>query len=652
VKTAAPFAGTSSRDHDPATAIADPAAASNESVSAIQSKESSSMSTRIVRLAVAFAGLSLTVMAQSIGPSTSIPPYMLPNDNLPPGSVSTTSLLTAADSVGGYRMVGIPDGMGGFATNGTITFVSNHELGAAQGIARAHGSTGAFISRWTMNPATMEILSGRDHNTAPADVHPYDRSAQDWTTGTFAFDRFCSADLPEQGAYQFGSLGTPSRILLNGEETRPPFATRHGSAWAHVLTGPATSQTWELPHLGQCSWENAVASPYPQAKTIVMCLDDSDAQTNPALTTDPSEIYVYIGQKQSSGNDITRAGLAGGTLYGVRVRVNGTVVAAETNAGGIGAQVGTFELVNLGDASTFNGAAQQTMSIANDILRMQRVEDGSWDPRPGHENDFYVVTTASTSTNSRLWRLRFTDITQPELGGLIYLLLNGSEGQQMFDNLCCDAHGRVMLQEDPGSAARLAKMWMYDIETGRLIEIAAANPTYFQPGSPAFQTNNEESSGVFPAFDLLGDGWYLGCLQNPSVLADPEIVVRGQFLAFYVDPTLGREFDLWFTSPGGPGSIQMHHRWGTPNAAVFTGVAMNPGSFPFGWFYGIDLSFGDLLTQANFGPPFLATLNGQGSLSSPVFAPLASGLELYAVALDDVFSPSPRISDPVSYVIP
>lgn len=613
------------------------------------------MSSKHLRTAAAILAFAAVASGQVIGPSTSTPPYSIPNPALPPGSVQTVSLLTTGDSIDGYRLVGLPDGLGAFQSGGTTTIVSNHELGATQGIVRSHGSAGAFVSRWEID-AAKAVLSGRDHNTAPTDVYPFNRVTNTWNAGTFAWDRFCAADLAAPGAYQFGGLGTSARILLNGEEIRPPGSARHGSAWAHLVTGAGINQTWELPHLGQCSFENVVASPFPQLKTIVMCLDDSSAVTNPAVDPQPSEVYVYVGNKQAAGDDITKAGLVGGTLYGVRVSVGGVVVGGESNNNGMGTGIyagsGTFELVTIGDASTFIGAVQETISIANNVFRMQRVEDGAWDPRPGHENDFYFVTTASPTTNSRLWRLRFTAIAQPELGGQIDIILTGNEGQLMFDNVCVDSYGRVFLQEDPGAATQLAKTWMYDTTNGRFTEVARHDPAYFSPGGPNFLTTNEEASGIIPAFDLLGDGWYLCSDQNHASSADPELVEGGQLFAMWVDPNLGHEFSLWFTSPGGSGSIQSHLMFGAQSGAFFAPVSLLAGNFPNGSFFGLDISFADLIAQFFVGDPFQNTLDAQGKYNSATFSPVMSGLTIYSVALDDVFVPFPAVSAPVQYTIP
>jgi hypothetical protein len=70
------------------------------------------MSTRHRRLTItaclgALAGVALSAHAIT-GPSSSASPYIL---RAQPGVV-TTSILTVGDSVNGYRLAGIPDGLG------------------------------------------------------------------------------------------------------------------------------------------------------------------------------------------------------------------------------------------------------------------------------------------------------------------------------------------------------------------------------------------------------------------------------------------------------------------------------------------------------------------------------------------------------------
>ena len=523
-----------------------------------------------IAVAVAVIALSGAAFAQNKGPSTTTEPYVLPTR---PG-VTTTSILTTGDNIGGYRMVGIPDGTGAWNENHrTFNFVSNHELGRTVGVPRAHGSKGAFVSRWQIERGTLKVLNGRDHLTGPNDVHTWVGGA--YQAGTTAFERLCSADLPRQSAFSRGSIGTSRRIFLSGEETSPPFTADHGRVFAHVLTGPGKNQSWELPRLGKMSFENAVASPYRQDKTIVMLNDDASRETN-VIPSDnvcktlgqtgcveaPSELYVYIGTKQRHGNDIERAGLTNGYLYGVRVLDKGTVVTGENKDFVFGSSAlvtsARFELHNFFDVSGMTGVQIQDAAIANQVTQFIRIEDGAWDPRRGKERDYYFVTTGRITTDaatwrpSRLWRLRFDDIEHPVKGGAIEMLLSNSfyTGQQatpdndpnyqMFDNMTIDRRGRIVLQEDVGGNNRLGRIYVYGIDSGKLELVAQHNPKFFKPGEPGLLTNDDESSGVIDASRVLGDGWFLLTVQSHKASTDLELVEGGQFVAMYIDPSVAR----------------------------------------------------------------------------------------------------------------
>lgn len=459
------------------------------------------------RLAAA-AALVVPAVGQNIGPSTSVVPYVLPSRT----GVTTTSILTVDDptsTIGGYRMVGIPDGLGAFAgpTSGSLTLLMNHELSNTAGIVRANGFAGSFVSRWEIQTGTFAVTSGRDFSLSPTDMN--------WSSqAPRALSRFCSADLALPSAFRFGDLGTDARIFTNHEESGI-----EGTAWAHIATGSATNQAWELPALGRFSGENAVPCPFAQSKTLVMGLDD----------TTPGQLYLYVGTKTSTGNDIERAGLTNGVLYGVKV----PGVADETRATPIHS---TFEMANLGSQIGVTGATLDANSIAAGVTRFLRPEDGCWDARPGHQNTFYFVTTDTVTASggrSRLYRLVFTDITQPELGGTIDALLTGTEGGEMFDNVCIDGRGRILIQEDVGNNARLGRIWLYDTASASFGEICTANPSFFQSGAANFITTDEEASGVIDAEALLGAGWFLFDMQAHRNIGG-ELVENGQLLALYV----------------------------------------------------------------------------------------------------------------------
>src|SRR5262245_34693382 len=239
---------------------------------------------------------STAAVAQETGPSTTTPPYILPSSGLPDGAVRTISLLSAGDSIGGYRMVGVPDGLGAWIEDGQVTLMMGHELTRAEGIERTHGAKGSFVSRYTFDPVTLSVLTGRDHNASPTDVYTFDKSALVWVTGADAWERLCSGDLAAQSAFQYRGFGTTKRMFLDGEETRVPFTSDYGRAYAHVATGPDHDQTWELPALGRMSYENLLANPLSQLKTIVMGMDDGEVGTS-ATTGSPSELYMYVGTK-------------------------------------------------------------------------------------------------------------------------------------------------------------------------------------------------------------------------------------------------------------------------------------------------------------------------------------------------------------------
>jgi len=483
----------------------------------------------------------------NIGPSTITEPYLVPSV---PG-VKFISLLTVGDSIEGYRMVGIPDGLGAYASsNGNFTLLMNHELGGTSGIVRAHGSKGAFVSRWIIDRATLKVRRGQDFTQTPNDVYTFDPTTDHYLQGTIAWQRFCSGDLAKEGAFYYNGLGTTERIYLNGEEITTvanSVVVDQGRAWARVATGGHAGETWHLPLMGRMAYENLVASPHPQEKTIVALLDDSSINTAPLITSSvPSEVYFYIGRKKKHGHPIVAAGLTNGNFYGVKVSVEGNPVTEESNDFGLGIAAtgfvgkGRFSLHDMGDVSDLTAVQIEELSFAARVTRLQRVEDGAWDP--ARRNDFYFVTTASLTANCRLWRLRFDDIERPEKGGTIEILLKGNEGQGMLDNVTIDHRGRILMDEDPGGDDRVAKIWLYDISSGSFIQVGEHNPKFFEPtilNNSAFLTNDEESSGIIDAEHILGEGWFLLDVQAHKTNPDPELVEFGQLLAMYVDPEIG-----------------------------------------------------------------------------------------------------------------
>ncbi len=440
------------------------------------------------------------------GPNSSQTPYLVPSV----ADVAFTAILTATDVVGSYTMAGLPDGLGAYDNNnGTFTVLINHEMGTAEGAVHAHGSKGAFVSKWVVNKSDLSVVSGADLIQT---INLWNTTTSSYTPGTTAFGRFCSADLPEVSAFynSITGLGTQERIFMNGEESG-----NEGRAFGHIATGASAGVTYELPALGKFSWENSVASPKASDKTVVAGMDD----------TTPGQVYIYVGTKTGTGTDVEKAGLTNGKLYGVAV----SSYVTETN-GSIPADETAFTMVDLGDVRNITGTTLNTNSNNSGVTTFLRPEDGAWDP--AHPNDFYFATTNGFGSPSRLWRLRFADVTNPETGGTISAVLNGTEGQQMLDNLTIDGYGHVLLVEDVGGNAHLGKTWQYTIATDEFKQVASHDETRFLTGAANFLTQDEEASGILDVESILGPGYFLVVDQAHYAIAG-DVVQGGQLLSMY-----------------------------------------------------------------------------------------------------------------------
>lgn len=492
---------------------------------------------------MAGAAVALTALAAgcmpagtSIGPSTATPPYLLPSA---PG-VSMESLLTVGDVVGGQAFVGIPDGLGLIAGSDTSTLYVNHELSATQGTVRAHGQAGAFVSKLTLDRGDHSVVASEDliksvsyYDYATGQPSPTPSAGQ-----LAAFSRFCSGTLAESGRFfnWDNGRGTFKPIYFANEETGV-----EGRTFGVTPDGVAT----QLPRLGLTSWENTVPAANQTDTTTIIGNDDGN----------PGEIQVYVGAKKATGGALVRAGLTNGSLFGLKVA-------------GIADDAAFRVAYNKGDAVPFSladinwnqsGANQQAQKTAAGVLAFNRIEDGQFDP--SNPNDYYFLTTegGEGATNAGggggLWRMRFTNIERPDLGGSLTLLLDGTEmgtrGLNKPDNVTFDTHGNLLIQEDPGNEAVVARVFAFEVSTSRLAEVATFDPDRFTPGRPAFITQDEESSGIIDAESQFGRGAFLLDAQVHTANGLPpgtgpgtaqELVERGQLLLLRV-PNFAAVYD-------------------------------------------------------------------------------------------------------------
>lgn len=475
-------------------------------------------------------------MATSSQASYVVPADLDPSTPQLDTGVSFQALLTTGDQVGlkddgvtPWRFGGIPDGLGAFDNlDGTFTVLVNHELPGNRGIVRDHGAIGSYVSALTIDKTTLEVLEGKD---LIEDVHLFNPLTDSFTATAAVISRLCSADLAPVSAYYNAATGlgyNGGRIFLSGEETGS-----EGRLFAHFASGIQAGNSFELADHGKFSWENAVANPNSGDKTVVAGLDDSTG----------GQLYFYVGDKKATGSALDQAGLIGGTLFGLSVTELAATANDETSAPNpLGAdESSAFTLVSLGDVESQTGVQLEQNSEAGGITSFLRPEDGQWDTI--NPNRFYFVTTASFTGPSRLWAVDFVDGANPQLGGTVRLLLNGTEGQKMMDNMTVDNRGHVIIQEDVGNNSFLSRVLNYDPATDTLTTIGTHDPARFLTGAPNFLTQDEESSGVIDVTDILGTSTQNAYLLDVQAhyATDAELVEGGQLVLMRADKNLGPE---------------------------------------------------------------------------------------------------------------
>jgi hypothetical protein len=498
---------------------------------------------------------AIAASSTSTGPSTSTAPYVLPIAD----GVHIKSILTVGDgsASNGYKMVGIPDGLGMIRQGANLVLYANQEIGDSGtpnftplGIPRRHGQAGAFVSRWVIDPATLRVKEGSDWINPGVRFYDY-LSGEYVTSGArFAdsaaqnpyFLRFCSGTLSDPGIFYNESTkaGYKGQVYFANEESGD-----NGRAFGITREGDATA----LPRFGLFSWENT--KPAANRSDTTLVIGDEDGPT------DGSQLWIYVGTKQRDGEPVAKAGLTNGDdhiIDAVNAAVTTDAQWRSTYGKAVGARVVLVD--NDWDAT---GAAQNS-TAKTDGLNLNRIEDGHWDP--SHPNDFYFVTTQGGVVSGSglnggdtggLWRIRWDDIENPDAGATLTLLLDGSEtpndGTKLnkIDNLTIDTHGNILIQEDPGNVNHIARIVAYRISDGALGVVARFDPNLFSTratADPSKLTIDEESSGIIDTEEFLGAGTFFFDAQVHTAKGLPagtgpgtvqEFVERGQFLTLKVD---------------------------------------------------------------------------------------------------------------------
>jgi hypothetical protein len=260
---------------------------------------------------------------------------------------------------------------------------------------------------------------------------------------------------------------------------------------------------------------------------------------------------------------------------------------------------------------------------------------GGPSPETGASNQIYLPIPPGASTVSFNWDFYNADSTSSALYN---------------DGMAVD-----VIAVCPGpSIGNLVYVDSFTPVSGLLVDTACANPAGAGLGDVApFGAPNTFGPAAFPGgIPPFGSFLRIQVWNGGDNTFSSRGVVDTVVFGFGPVPC-----SLQFTSPFGPGSIQMDN---TPCPAVagasyFNPITLLPGVFPGGWFFGLDITFTDLANQFYTGYPFTGGLDATGaSTFGPVAAPFLSGLTLYGVTTHFTLGFGSFISAraPVSYTIP
>jgi hypothetical protein len=281
---------------------------------------------------------------------------------------------------------------------------------------------------------------------------------------------------------------------------------------------------------GNVNGENIVRT-VPNATSFTIGVDADDlAETafttgKVALTADTIVFTTSAAHGLAEGDQIKVAGndLAG--MHTVSGAPSTTVFTVQAEGAAFSITGGT--VAQLLDVSfkkiptNIDGEAQQVLARLRGT-EFSRVEDLFVNPK--NANEVYFITTQSDADGvgvagvketgrdgGGLWKMTFVDIANPRQGAYLELILDGSEASMSdgiklnkIDNMSLTDNGEVvLLQEDPGANAQLARLLALRLSDNKLVTVARFKSELFSRTSfDTYLTDDEESSGVFDATKL------------------------------------------------------------------------------------------------------------------------------------------------------
>ena len=495
---------------------------------------------RRIRVAVAAGVAVLASAIGAAGPSlaaTSVKPYVKPVG----GHYEVKALFSADDKVpllgGGsgqqYRMVGVPDGLGGRPNgDGTSTLYMNHELGftaLSEPVVGGPKNRGAIVSRWILDGDGDPVAGRRaydriyeeDELLGPAPVVGNEAQMPS------QFARFCSGFLagPRQGFDRW--------IYLTNEEdaTASTFDGMGG-----VSVAIFDNELHTLPALGHYSKENTVVQPGRGKRTVIFSFEDGPATLD-------NQLYMYVGKKDRSkrASVLERNGLVDGKVYVFRALDPALNSERTFTSGSV-----TGEWIEIPGADELSAEELEAAADAVGAMTFVRPEDGAFNPN--NRNEVMFDTTGSSSGADdgvnelgRLYSLRLHpgNPLKPAKLSIVYnadtIVGAGGDIAISPDNL--DMNRRhLMINEDGTTESRAVmaakgrdgSIWRFDLDRGPVhaVGVDAATATRVAQLDPAGRDGIAvapgvwETSGIIDASSLIGgDTWISDVQAHPPTTA-------------------------------------------------------------------------------------------------------------------------------------
>jgi muconolactone delta-isomerase len=491
-------------------------------------------------VALGAAAAALATAVGVAGPTlaaTSVKPYVEPVG----GDYAVKALFSADDRVpllGGapsqqYRMVGIPDGLGGHPNaDGTGTLYMNHELGftaLSEPVVGGPKNRGAIVSQWILDEDGDPVAGRRaydsiydeDEFVGPAPVVGNEAQMPR------QFARFCSGFLAGP------RNGFDRHIYLTNEEDASA-STFDGMGGLSVAIFDGELHT--LPALGRYSKENTVVQPGHGGRTVIFSFEDGPATLD-------NQLYMYVGKKDRSARAsvLERNGLVDGELYVFRALDPAKNSERTFTSGSV-----TGEWIEIPNAEDRTAEELEAASDAAGAMTFVRPEDGAFNPN--NRNEVFFDTTGSSSGADdgvnelgRLYSLRLHpgNPLKPATLSIVYnadaIVAAGGDVAISPDNIDA-SDGSLMINEDGTTESRAVmaakgrdgSIWRFDLVKGPVqavgVDVATAKRVaqLDPPGRDGAPVGPGvwETSGIIDASTMFGaDTWISDVQAHPPTTA-------------------------------------------------------------------------------------------------------------------------------------